>query len=167
MADLLEQDIDKLYKRLKEIEKRGLIFSRLRRFLAYSLKIIVVLSGLAVGSGKFKPYDPAFGFAASIALVVDQIFSNVKRLIAEVAAGYAAKDQSLDISSKFNREKGVLQLKSKQGTITEAEFNASNLTLDETAHKELQAAVRQIEDGLKVADLEALKGLILDTTHKL
>lgn len=164
---ILEQDIDKLYRRLMEIEKRGLLYSGFRRFLAYLLKIVVIGSGLAVGSGSFKPYDPVLGFAAAGALALDSVFSNLKRLVAEVAAGYAAKDQNLRITSNHHREVGLLQELLKQKRITEADFHVKRVDLETITHKALEEAVAKIEDGIRQSDIEALKALALDSKDKI
>jgi hypothetical protein len=99
--------------------------------------------------------------------MLDRVFSNLKRLVAEVAAGYAAKDQSLRIKSKANREIGVLQEREKQGTVTKQEFDTNYLRIREEAHKILEEAIAKIEDGLKASDIEALKDLALESKDKI
>lgn len=164
---LMREELDSLYKRLKNIQTRGLVFTVVRRFLAYSLKIIVIGSGLAVGSGLFKDYDPLLGFSSTVAFALDRVFSNLKRLVAEVAAGYAAKEQSLRIKSPFNRDAGVLQGKLRQGIIDQARFDTDYLPLCVTAHTALEEAIAKIEESLKISDIEALKDLALESKDKI
>ncbi|HEY2713779.1 MAG TPA: hypothetical protein VGI60_14790 [Chthoniobacterales bacterium] len=163
---LLESDIDRLYQRLYSVQKRGLRYSLIRRGLAYLLKATVVLGSVAVASQRFPEYDQVFGIATLAAYGADSVTSNLKRLVAMVEAGYAAKANALSVSSSYNRELGVSIEQLNQKTITQQEFDAKKLLLQNSTHTTLEGALKEIEQRIAANDVEALRQLKIEAEAK-
>src|SRR5438270_10204662 len=86
---LLEKEINEYYKQVVAGEKRGKNVGTARRVIAYLLKTLAAGGSLIVATGKLAEYHQAIGIAILIAVLLDSVSSNHKRLLAEVKAGYA------------------------------------------------------------------------------
>ena len=156
---LLEKELDELYKKVKAGEHLG----RLRRFLAYGLKIVAGGSGLIVATGIFPSADQGLGIAVLVAVFIDSVFSNHMRLIAETNASHAYKALSRKVKAQFNRERDSVARRANngdQGADAELEEMMKN------AHLMLSDGIDDIEAKLADIDIKALQALSLDEERK-
>jgi hypothetical protein len=156
---LLEKELDELYKEVAAGEARGQAVGKYRRIAAYALKIIAAGGSLVVATGLLAPWHQLLGIAVLVAVFIDTVSSNHRRLIAEVEAGYAFRALRSRIKGDFNREASSLHLRRQQGDATvEGEFEK----LMNEAHKALSNGIAEIRRTLEKADVEALQALSLD-----
>jgi len=142
---LLEKELDELYKKVKKGESLG----RMRKLFAYGLKIVAAGAGLAIATAKFAAFDQELGIAVLVAVLVDTVFSNHMRLIAEVEAAHAYAALGRRVKTTFNRNRG----------------SASDDEIEEmmkTAHVKLSSGIDEIENRLAEVDIKPLKSLSLD-----
>ncbi len=92
---LIDKELNELYK---EVDK-GKNLGRGRRIVAYGAKLIAGGGGLLIATGEFSAFDQALGTAVLIVVLLDSVFSNHLRLIAEVQAGHAYKELSRKVKS--------------------------------------------------------------------
>ena len=161
MADqtLLDKELDELYKAAAAGQLRGEKIGRQRRIAAYVLKGIAAGGSLIVATGLLKACHQAIGIAVLLAIFIDTISSNHKRLIAEVEAGYAFRSLRNRVKGEFNREASPLYKKREAGDKT---VEQQLETLQKSAHTELSTGIETIREKLEKSDIEALRGLSLD-----
>lgn len=163
---LIEKEINTLYMQIRAGESRGKRVARGRKFVAYGLKIIAGGGSLAVATGYFSHWHQLIGVAILVAIFLDTVSSNHKRLLAEVQAGYAYESLRERVSRKFNRQLDPLvkQLR-KPGVTKEDAETATNAieSLQQSTHIELTDGIAQIKERLATTDLKALEVLSLDT----
>jgi hypothetical protein len=163
---LIEKELDTLYKQIFAGEKRGKRVGRIRRIVAYTLKFIAGGGSLAVATGYFAQWTHPIGVAILVAVFLDTISSNHKRLLSEVEAGYAYEFLRMKVSRKFNRQYDPLNKQLKKADLTKdaAESVQSAIdTLQQTAHQELSEGIEEIRKKLASEDVKALQFLALDS----
>ncbi len=159
IQNLLEKELDELYKKVAEGEKRGQTIRKYRKWLAYVLKSVAGGGSLMVATGLLSSWNQFLGIAILVAIFIDTISSNHKRLIAEVEAGYAYHALRSRVRSEFNREAAPMYIK------INADHESSKKeieTLILETHISLSKGIEKIEEQLKDSDIEALKSLSLD-----
>lgn len=158
---LIEKEIVELNARLVTIEKKG----RLRRIVAYALKIVAAGSALVIALDFLHDWYRGLAAAALIAIFGDTVFSNHERLIGEARASHAARASRDKIARDYNRSlQGILnRLKaaSPGSEAYDAAIRDKDILQTETQEK-LQKAVSEIEAALAELDLKALKALSLE-----
>lgn len=152
---LLEKELDELYRIAADGSKLG----RTRRFFAYGAKAATGLLGLVVAAGFFPNLDQIFGFIILVVVLLDAVFSNHLRLMAESQAGHAYAALSRKVKAKYNRESGPLRQRVRNG---EAEANEALHQLMQWCHTELSEGHDAIQNSLAEADLKALKALSVE-----
>ena len=162
---LIEKEIDTLYKQAIAGEKRGKSAGRLRRSLAYALKLVAGGGSLVVATGYLPAWNQHIGAAILIALLLDSVSSNHKRLLSEVQAGYAFGFLRERVTREYNRTlDGILKERKKLAAagkpINDTETAVD--TLQQKTHRDLTEGLRQIQEGLAATDLKALETLSLD-----
>lgn len=157
--NLLEKELDELYKEVKAGEKLG----SQRRYFAYFLKIIAGGAGLVIATGFVSEFDQVLGAAVLVAVFLDQVFSNHLRLIAETKAAHAYKVLSRRVKGNFNSNRGAVVNMAKNGDV-DAEKELEKMMLD--VHSELSKGIADIEAGLADAGIKALQVLSLEAEGK-
>jgi hypothetical protein len=159
IANLLEQELDDLYKQASAGQARGERFGRVRRRVAYTLKIIAAGGSLFVATGLFPSWHQGVGIAVLLAVFADTISSNHKRLLAEVEAGYAFRSIRSRVKREFNREASELYVRKDAGDATAQPLIDG---LMKKAHVVLSESIEKIEATRDQADIEGLRALSLD-----
>jgi hypothetical protein len=162
---LIEIEIDQLYQKTLQGEKRGKRAGLVRRLLAYLLKTIAAGGSLVVATGYVPQWNQSIGVAILIAVLLDSVSSNHKRLLSEVQAGYAYEFLRESVSREYNRSLDpILKRRKKAVAGSEATLAADDEidALQQNAHKQLTDGLRQIRESLASADLKALEALALD-----
>jgi hypothetical protein len=161
---LLEREIDELFKQAIAGANRGKRIAATRRIFAYLFKIVAAGSGLVVGFNLFPGANQYFGIAAAVAVFLDSITQNFKRLQAEAKAGYAFFFLKEKVHRTFNRDLGLLQAKADaDGTSRSApQVKQQELEFQRLAQAELQKGVADIRQFLADEDLKSLEALSLD-----
>jgi hypothetical protein len=162
---LIEQDINTVYQQALRGEKRGKQIAWIRRAAAYVLKIVAAGGSLFVATGYVPEWNQSVGVAILIAVLLDSVSSNHKRLLSEVKAGYAYEFLRDGVSREYNRAFDLLlRRRQKIGTggETAEAVDAAILELQQRTHARLTDGNRQIRESLANADLKALEALALD-----
>jgi hypothetical protein len=162
---LLEKEIDALYQQVCRGERRGKRVAGLRRVAAYLLKGVAAGGSLFVATGYVPAWNQPVGVAILIAVLLDSVSSNHKRLLSEVKAGYAYEFLREGVSREYNRSVDPLlkrrQKASARGEDGQAADDAIE-ALQQKTHVRLTEGIRQIRESLATADLKALETLALD-----
>lgn len=162
---LIEKEIDTLYQQTLRGERRGAWVGRLRRIVAYVLKIMAGGGSLAVATGYRPDWNQKIGAAILVAIFLDSVSANYKRLLAEVQAGYAFEFLRERVSRGYNRSLDPLLKQMKKAGADAASQQGIQSSIDalqQLTHKELTDGIRQIRERLADADLKALEALALD-----
>lgn len=120
---------------------------------AYVLKIIA--------AGYVSEWNQPVGVTILIAVLVDGITSNHKRLLSEVQAGYSYGFLYEKVSREHNRNLDPILEQLKSGTNVQAAAEAED-ALEQKAHKDLSDGIRAIRESLRDVNLRALEALSLD-----
>ena len=158
-SNILEKELDNLYKEVSNGQLRGEKVGRWRRFGAYFLKVVAAGGSLVVATGMAASFHQQIGIAILVAIFVDTVSSNHSRLMAEVEAGYAFRALKSRVRGDFNRELGGIQDKVTQ---EDAQALEQYNVLMKQAHSALSDGIAEIREKLEKADIEALKSLSLD-----
>lgn len=156
---LLEKELDELYKITALGEERGLKYTIIRKGLAYFLKFIAAGGSLVIATGLSPEIHQGIGIAVLVAVFIDSLSSNHKRLIAEVEAGYAFRALRNKIKWAYNRDAAPL-FKPAQNDDENA-MEKLHLLMH-NSHVSLSSGIEDIRVKLERADVEALKSLCLD-----
>jgi hypothetical protein len=161
MGALIEKEIDTLYQQALKGERRGKQVARIRRILAYLLKIIAAGGSLVVATGYFPHWNQPIGVTILVAVLLDSVTSNYKRLLSEVQAGYAYGFLYEKVSREHNRSLDPILRQIKEQVNVQAAMDAKD-ALEQKTHRELTDGIRAIRESLAAADLKALESLALD-----
>ena len=156
---LIEKELDELYKQVDAGQEEGEKAGKIRSQIAYLLKIIAAGGSLVVATGLVPNLHQAIGIAVLIAVFIDTISSNHKRLIASVEAGYAFRSLRSRVKGEFNREASPLYKRKNNG---DASVEPEIDELMSKTHIVLSEGVELIQKKKEAADIEALKSLSLD-----
>jgi len=162
---LIEKEIATLEAQTRTGEDRGKRAAQLRKIIAYGLKAIAGGGSLVVATGYLSAWQQLIGVAILVAIFLDTISSNHKRLLSEAQAGYAYEFLRESHSRKYNRELDPLVKQLKKSDLTQAEAEAAHKaidTLQRETQKELAEGIAQIKKNLADSDLKALEALTLD-----
>jgi hypothetical protein len=160
MTNLIEKELDELYKKVKKGEALG----RPRRLFAYCLKLVAGGAGLAIATGKLASIDQELGIAVLVVVFLDSVFSNHVRLMAETQAGHTYAALGRRIKATYNRDLDSVVKRIKAGD-TNAEEELDQMKRN--AHIELTNGIEEIETKLAEVDITALKALSLEEERKL
>ncbi len=104
MYDFSTVAFDNLYNKAvkegQELHKEA----KTRRIMAYVLKGIAVLSGIALSTGLPKQAAQVLGIIVAVVIAIDTLFANHKRLIVITAASNAYKNLFDKIGYAYNHE---------------------------------------------------------------
>jgi len=159
---LFDKELDELYSIVAKGEARGARIGKYRRVAAYILKIIAAGSSLVIATGMWPSLNQGFGIATLLAVLLDSVSSNHKRLIAEVEAGYAYESLRHNAKTSFNSKLAVLQAKFQQRGQDLTADDGELIAIQQEAHTLLSKGVSQIRERLAKVDIEALKELSLE-----
>jgi len=93
-----------LYVQVRAGENRGPRVTRGRKVLAHALKIIAGGSSLAAATGYFSEWHQLIGVAILVAIFLDTISSNHKRLLTAFQAGYPYESLREKARRRYNRQ---------------------------------------------------------------
>jgi hypothetical protein len=162
---LIEKEINTLTAQAWTGEVHGKRVARARKVFAYLLKAIAGGGSLVVATGYFSEWHQLIGVAILVAIFLDTISSNHKRLLSEAQSGYAYEFLREGASRKYNRQlDGLTKQLRKPGLTADASEATQNAidALQQTTHAELTDGIAQIKKSLAEADLRALEALTLD-----
>lgn len=162
---LIERDINELFQQTLAGQNRGRQIGLLRRVIAYGFKLIAGGASVIVAINKFPEYYQVCGAAAVIAIFLDSVFSNHKRLLVAVQAGYAFDFLRERVSREYNRALDPLLRILQDSSSGASQKRNAQLEVDklqQRTHKELTEEIAKIRQSLAQADLKALEGLALD-----
>jgi hypothetical protein len=162
---LIEKEISTLCAQAWTGENRGKRVARARKVVAYLLKTIAGGGSLVVATGYFSDWHQLIGVAILVAIFLDTISSNHKRLLAEAQSGYAYEFLRENVSRKYNRQLDPLLKQLQKPGIAADDSEAAHKaidTLQQTTHTELTDGIAQIKKSLAEADLKGLEALTLD-----
>ncbi|WP_282610263.1 hypothetical protein [Pelagibius sp. Alg239-R121] len=156
---IIEQGINEYYQTTVKGQRRGEQIRKWRVAFAYALKTVGAGGSLVVATGLLATWHQAIGISVLIAVFLDTITSNHKRLVAEVEAGSAFRSLRASVKGEFNREAAPLFKRVENGDVSaESELEA----LQSSTHKILQDEIKIIRANLEKADVAALQALSLD-----
>ena len=159
---LMEKELDELYKKVAAGEKRGSRVGLLRRVLAYGLKAVAAGGSLVVATGEWPELHQACGISVLIAVFLDTISSNHKRLLAEVKAGYAYQALRHRVKTEYNRKFAPLMEKKASDGQESKSAEEAIARLQQRYHKILADNIADIRAKLAQVDIDALTALSLD-----
>lgn len=164
--DLLDADIKALMRRATSGRRRGVWVGRLRRILAYALKIVAAGGSLLIVADQWTGPQREIGFAILVAIFVETITSNHKRLICEVQAGYAYEALMRNVGHEHNRrldpllKRKTAAIKAKDPALTS--IDAQIDALKSETHEKLQSGIAAIDARRAETDIKALEAISLD-----
>lgn len=162
---LIEKEIDTLYKQAIAGEKRGKSVARLRRLLAYLLKFVAAGGSLVVATGYLPTWNQHIGAAILVAVLLDSVSSNHKRLLSEVQAGYAYEFLRERVVREYNRKLDAILKERKRLLAAKKSIDETHAAVDalqQDTHKSLTDGLKEIRASVAAADLKALETLTLD-----
>jgi hypothetical protein len=162
---LIEKEIDTLYQQALRGERRGSSVARVRRLIAYLLKFVAAGGSLVVATGYVPAWNQPIGAAILIAVLIDGVSSNHRRLLSEVQAGYAYEFLRERVSREYNRSLDAILKEQKRLAAANQPTQATDSARDalqQKTHKDLADGIQQIREGVAAADLKALEALALD-----
>jgi hypothetical protein len=118
-----------------------------------------------VATGYLSDWQQLTGVAILVAIFLDTISSNHKRLLSEAQAGYTYEFLRESVSRTYNRELDPLLKQLQKPGLPPAEAEAAHKaidTLQRETQKELADGIAQIKRNLADSDLKALEALTLD-----
>ena len=162
---ILDRDIAALFTRAQKGASRGWWIGWARRLVAYGLKIVAAGGSLLVATAWWPEQQQQIGMAILVAILIDSVTSNHKRLVSTVKAGYAYKALADNIGLRHNRELDPLvealkkaAEKGADGSATEAQV----ADLKSRTQKDLSEGLAAIDDGVAKDDIKALEAISLD-----
>lgn len=136
-----------------------------RRFVAYGLKFLAAGGSLVIATNLFPDRQQAVGIAILVAVLIDTVTSNHKRLIAEVEAGYAYRFLAQNIGYKHNRELQPLLQRVRtapEGSQEKADAQRALEHLEVATQKALADGTAAVAQRLAASDVKALQAISLD-----
>jgi thioesterase domain-containing protein len=164
--ELLQKEIDILIRQCETEAVKVESTSTRRRRSAIGLKVIAGGSSIPVAAGIASNLSQAFGIAVLVAILVDTVTSNQKRLVAETKAAYAYRNLAEATKRNYNREAAPLVRKLKNAGDDRKAWEAlveQIEILQLAAQKSLTDTLAAIRTALQNADLSALDALSLDS----
>lgn len=165
MARLTEKGLNGLFVRAHAGARKGFIVSIWRRVVAYALKGTAIAAAGVVAINEWPDINRWCGVAIFAAVSVDALFSNHKRLIARVRAGYAYKFLADRIHHEHNRKKDRLLTRLRRAQESGKDTLAIKQAidkLDDRTYGEFFEAMSDIDKSLADVDVKALEALSLD-----
>lgn len=162
---IIDRDIAALFQRAERGKLRGRRVARVRRLLAYTLKAVAAGGSLVVATNVWPGDQQGVGIAILVAVLVDSITSNHRRLISEVKAGYAYEFLAHNIGLKHNRELDPLVGRLRRAAQRGEPASDTEAGIDELkarTHKELADGIAAIEQSRAEQDVKALEAISLD-----
>ncbi|AZZ98465.1 hypothetical protein [Pseudoalteromonas sp. R3] len=157
-SNLLEKELDELYKEADRGRTEGERAGNVRRLVAYILKVIAAGGSLVVATGLFSDWHQQLGIAVLVAIFFDTVSSNHKKLLATVEAGYAFRALKSKVKREFNREASTLYTRKNKGEDVDDQIDI----LMKEAHVALSEGIELIQRKKEASDIDALKALSLD-----
>ena len=150
-------------ERFAETQKKKEALRRevlLRKALAYALKSIAGIGGLAISSGISSPAAKWIGIAIALAVFVDHLLANFSRLTGLVPAVHAYERLLRQVEAKHQLELATV-LKLRNSNPAEAKIQLADL-LNNLLSK-LQGDSEKIEIALTELDIKILGSLNPET----
>jgi hypothetical protein len=130
-----------------------------RRFLAYALKAIAIFGGISITAGLQQPASQIVGIIITVAVAVDALFSNHKRLLAVTSAANAYSNLLSNVKSSYNIElAAVLKIKETDKAKARKQLQA----MVTKYMRKLKDEKERIDNGLQETDLRLLNTISLE-----
>jgi hypothetical protein len=161
-AEAAQQFLDEAMKEAKEAQNSYEQYARLRYYLAVLLKGIALFGGLAVAT--LNVNKVALGIIISAAVLLDQLFSNHKRMMTETVAGAAIARTIRKVQNNYNDQ--VLDvIKANQKGDAAAAYELL-LALARISAKTIRDEMDRIKTAVAEANIQFLSSLNLDQPVK-
>ncbi len=138
-----------------------------RRIIAYILKGIAVLSGIALATGLPRQVAQILGIVVAVVVAMDALFSNHKRLLIMTTASYAYENLFDKIHFSYNhqlQEKVLSVRDSKAGNKEDNHQKAHEalVKLNQDFSKLIYDNTRMLKERIQKSDLEFLSSVAQD-----
>lgn len=159
VIEYLQKQFEEEYGRASAAAQRLSREAKQRRWAAYTLKAIAIFGGISIAAGLRGVWSQVVGLLVTVAVAVDALFSNHKRLLTVTAAANAYSNLLRNIRQTYNQKLvGILKLKGPDGKKAKAQLE----NLIDGLLRELHNEQNQIEGGLQAADLKLLDNISLE-----
>lgn len=155
--DLIDKELDDLYKEVNARQKNLKIEAKYRSFLAYFLKLVAVLVSLVITGGFCPSLDQFFGLVVAAAVAIDHIFSNHKRLLVAKEAANALWALKRKVKHEFNGKAAPLYRRTNNTVGVQDKIE----NLKSKAQSDLAKGISRIQQEINDVELDALKSLSL------
>jgi hypothetical protein len=160
LIEFLQNRFSETHQKVSDDSKVISREAKLRRTLAYFLKAVAVFGGLAIAVGIPKEWSQVVGILIAVAITVDSLFSNHRRLLSVTEASNAYKNLLRDIEQTYNIKLAeVLKTRKTKG---EAKAKDKLEALINNLLIQLQGEQSRIEKGLQDSDLKLLESIKLE-----
>lgn len=163
---LIQQELDDLYKEVNARQKKLKREATVRSVGAYILKGVAVLGSGLIASGLFSQQQESvdripqvIGILILIAVSIDNVFSNHKRLLVAKEAENALWALQKKVKHEFNGK--VAPLYKRRKKCDESAEKAIDKLMSK-AHKDLYTGIQVVQQKINTVDLEAFTSLSLD-----
>jgi hypothetical protein len=157
-AEKAQEFLDEAIKEAKEAEKGYVLRSRWRYYVAVALKGIALFGGLAVATLDINKV--ALGIVISAAVLLDQLFSNHKRMMTESVAGEAVARTIRKVQNNYNDQ--VLDVIKENQEGNKAVAYELLLGLARISARTVREEMDRIKEHVALANIQFLSSLNLD-----
>lgn len=161
-AKAAQQFLDQAIQEAKEARTRYATYAQRRYYLAITLKGIALFGGLAVATLNIN--QVALGIAISAAVLLDQLFSNYRRMMTDTVAEAAVSRTIRKVENNYNDQ--VLDIiKANQRGETAVAYDQL-VALARVSARTVRQEMDRIEEAVARANIEFLSSLNLDQPAK-
>jgi hypothetical protein len=162
-TEYLQRQLDEQLKSAASLRDKLWKERNWRLLPAYGFKLLALIGGIAVAAGPSKAVAQVIGIAIAVAVVLDGVFSNHRKLMSVATGQQAIKHLLARIAHEHVLEMApVLELKREDAAGAVKLLNSLNMRL----LKELGDRRQEIENRIDEDDLRALEALSLDEQKK-
>lgn|SRR5215813_9182139 len=153
-----QQFLDEAMAEAKNTQRKYESYAKYRSWLAIVLKAIALLGGLAVATVNVNPV--ILGVTISVALIVDQLFSNYKRMMTEAAAANAGGRTIRKVEDNYNDQVlDVIRANEANQSKVAAELLVA---LARMSARTIRNEIDRVQTAVAEANLQFLSALNLD-----
>lgn len=165
---LIDSELNRMYREATLGARSGRRVAAVRRAAAYVLKFVAAGAGLAISFNKWPDLHQDLAIASVVAVFLDTISQNYKRLVATIKAGDAYFFLHKKVQGTYNVAAGLVDEgeRIKNGGIHPAtnsqDYENAILALKKAAAEELRTQLEVIGKAKADEDLKLLETLSLD-----
>lgn len=165
---MLQEQINKMYQTAKNEAARGKRIEYMRLFFAYTFKIVAGGAGLAISFNKWTDWNQNFAIASVVAIFLDTVTQNYKKLLSVAKAGRAYQLTYQFIEFAHNVDMGIVLQQAalaNGGTLPEVLSMQSQIDaaqIEQRTANTLRSEIQRIRQATVDEDLKQLEALSLD-----